>query len=70
MISGFASGVPVTGQRALNARFRPFVKQIEAAIRKAGGDPNRIGGSARKGSGRFNARGRGAKLSFPKDSGA
>jgi hypothetical protein len=53
-----------------NERFRPFVKQVEAAIRKTGGDPNRIGGSARKGSGRFNARGRGAKLSFPKDGAA
>src|ERR1700730_7299723 len=46
----------------------PFVKQVEAAIRKAGGNPTRIG-LAGKGSGRVNARGRGAKLSFPKDSG-
>ncbi len=49
-----------------DTRLRPFVKQVEAAIRKAGGNPNRIGGSAGKRSGRFNARGRGAKLSFPK----
>jgi hypothetical protein len=47
--------------------FRPFVKQVEAANRKAGGNPNRIGRSAARGSGRFNARGRGAKLSFPKE---
>jgi type IV secretory pathway VirD2 relaxase len=48
-----------------------FVKQVQAAIRKAGGNPNRIGSSAGKGSGRFNARGRGAKVlaTFPKDSG-
>jgi len=50
-------------------RFRPFVKQVEAAIRKAGGNPNRIGSSAGKRSGRFNARGRGARLSFPRDGG-
>ncbi|MGO9675365.1 MAG: relaxase/mobilization nuclease domain-containing protein [Methylocella sp.] len=45
---------------------------MQAAVRKAGGDPSRIGGFAGKGSGRFNARGRGAKLvaSFPKDAGA
>src|SRR5947209_8057749 len=49
-----------------DTRFRPFVKQVEAAIRKAGGNPSRIGGQAGKRSGRFNARGRGAKLSFPK----
>src|SRR5712691_11843143 len=55
------------GTRA-NAFSLPFVKQVEAAIRKAGGNPNRIG-LAGKGSGRFNARGRGAKLSFPKESG-
>jgi hypothetical protein len=51
------------------ARFTPFMKEVEAAVRKAGGDPSRIGVSAGKESGRFNARGRGAKLSFPKDSG-
>jgi hypothetical protein len=49
------------------ARYRPFVKRVEAAIRKAGGNPNRIGRSAGKRSDRFNARGRGAKLSFPKE---
>jgi type IV secretory pathway VirD2 relaxase len=55
--------------RAARANRRPFVKQVEAAIRRAGGNPNRIGGSAGKRSGRFNARGRGAKLSLPKDGG-
>jgi len=46
-----------------------FLKQVQSAVRKAGGNPSRIGGSAGKGSGRFNARGRGAKVvaSFPKD---
>jgi type IV secretory pathway VirD2 relaxase len=53
-----------------DTRLRPFVKQIEAAIRKAGGNPNRIGGSAGKISGRFNARGRGARPSFPRDGAA
>jgi type IV secretory pathway VirD2 relaxase len=48
-------------------RYRPFVTQVEIAIRKAGGNPTQIGGSAGKRSGRFNVRGRGAKLSFPKD---
>jgi type IV secretory pathway VirD2 relaxase len=58
------------GTRA-DARAQPFLKQVQAAIRKAGGNPNRIGGSAGKGSGRFNARGRGAKVvtSFPRDGG-
>jgi hypothetical protein len=44
------------GTRA-DARMQPFLKQVQSAIRKAGGNPNRIGGSAGKGSGRFNARG-------------
>jgi type IV secretory pathway VirD2 relaxase len=57
------------GTRA-DARMQPVLKQVQSAIRKGGGNPNRIGGSAGKGSGRFNARGRGAKVvsSFPKDS--
>src|SRR6185437_6162427 len=52
-----------------NARSQPFLKQVQVAVRKAGGNPNRIGrglntGDGRKGngSGRFNGRGRGAKL--------
>jgi type IV secretory pathway VirD2 relaxase len=57
------------GTRA-DRRLQPFVKQVEAAVRRAGGNPNRLGGLVRKGSGRFNARGRGARLSasFPKAS--
>jgi type IV secretory pathway VirD2 relaxase len=56
-----------------DVRTQPFLKQVQSAVRKAGGNPNRIGGFAGKGkgSGRFNARGRGAKVvaSFPKDGG-
>jgi type IV secretory pathway VirD2 relaxase len=48
------------GTRA-GARPQSFVKRVESAVRKAGGNPSRIGGPAGKGSGRFNARGRGAK---------
>lgn len=50
---------------------KPFITQVKIAVRKAGGNPDRIGGESGRGSGRFNARGRGAKLSasFPKDSG-
>lgn len=46
-----------------------FRRQLEMAIRKAGGDPRRIGRPAARGSGRFNARGRGAKVvaTFPKE---
>jgi type IV secretory pathway VirD2 relaxase len=58
------------GTRA-DARSQPFLKQVQAAVRKAGGNPNSIGRDAGKGSGRFNARGRGAKAvaSFPKNGG-
>jgi len=52
-----------------NRLSQPFLKQVEAAVRDAGGNPKQIGRPAGKGSGRFNARGRGAKLTFPKDSG-
>jgi type IV secretory pathway VirD2 relaxase len=50
---------------------KPFITQVKIAVRKAGGNPNRIGGASGQGSGRFNARGRGAKLSasFPKEGG-
>jgi type IV secretory pathway VirD2 relaxase len=51
----------------IDARAQPFLRQVEAAVRKAGGNPNRISRKAGKRNGRFNARGRGAKLSFPKD---
>jgi type IV secretory pathway VirD2 relaxase len=62
----------------INPRNQPFFKQVQVAVRKAGGDPRRIGAGARSGgsqeggsTGRFNARGRGAKVvaSFPRDSG-
>jgi type IV secretory pathway VirD2 relaxase len=52
-----------------NLQSQPFLKQVQVAVRRAGGDPNRIGrgpnpGDGRKGNGngRFNGRGRGAKL--------
>lgn len=68
--------------RGTRARSRnlSFVQEVQAAIRKAGGNPNRLGrgggsGAGQKGgtggdSGRFNAHGRGAKAlaSFPRDS--
>src|SRR5262249_15078692 len=66
------------GGARINPRVQPFFKQVQIAVRKAGGDPRRIGagtrsgGARKKGStGRFNARGRGAKVvaSFPRESG-
>ena len=52
-----------------NLQSQPFLKQVQVAVRRAGGNPNRIGrgsnpGDGRKGngSGRFNGCGRGAKL--------
>src|SRR5246500_2882211 len=52
-----------------NLGSQPFLKQVQLAVRKAGGNPNRIGrepgpggGRERGLSGRFNARGRGAKV--------
>jgi type IV secretory pathway VirD2 relaxase len=54
-----------------NPRDLPFTRQVELAVRKAGGNPGRIGGR-KGGSGRFNAHGRGAKAvaSFPRDGGS
>ena len=53
----------------VNPRTQPFLKQVQIAVRRAGGDPQRIGSGARSGggreggrTGRFNARGRGAKV--------
>ena len=66
------------GGARINPRNQPFLKQVQIAVRKAGGDPRRIGageqsGSRREGggAGRFNARGRGAKAvaSFPREGG-
>jgi type IV secretory pathway VirD2 relaxase len=45
--------------RAVRPRPKTFLAEVHQAIRRAGGDPNRLG-SAGKESGRFNARGRGA----------
>lgn len=45
--------------RAVRPRPKSFLSEVHQAIRRAGGDPNRLG-SVGKGSGRFNARGRGA----------
>ncbi|SIQ94775.1 Type IV secretory pathway, VirD2 components (relaxase) [Rhizobium sp. RU20A] len=51
---------------------KAFITQVKIAVRKAGGNPDRIGGESDNGSGHFNARGRGAKLapSFAKGGGA
>jgi type IV secretory pathway VirD2 relaxase len=59
----------------INPRTQPFLKQVQIAVRKAGGDPKRMGSaSGREGgrTGRFNARGRGAKVvaSFPREGGS
>jgi type IV secretory pathway VirD2 relaxase len=66
----------------VNSHDQPFTRQVELAIRKAGGNPNRIcrpsgsaggrkGGGSSGGTGRFNTHGRGAKAvaSFSRDSG-
>ena len=67
-----------SGGTHINPRTQPFLKQIHIAVRKAGGDPSRIGAGAQSGgrrkggsSGRFNARGRGAKVvaSLPREGG-
>jgi len=50
------------GRGRVGPRPQSFVKRVEEAVRKAGGDPARIGGPAKKIGGRFNARGRGAKV--------
>jgi hypothetical protein len=57
------------GGARINPRTQPFLKQVQVAVRKAGGDPRRISSEPRTGggrdggrTGRFNARGRGAKV--------
>jgi hypothetical protein len=54
-------GGQITGRRIGAVRGRPtsFVGEVQRAIRRAGGNPNRDPDSG-KGGGRFNARGRGA----------
>ncbi len=49
--------------RALRTRPATFMGEVHQAIRRAGGDPNRLAGSG-TGSGRFNARGRGASAAI------
>ena len=47
--------------RAIRARPNTFIGEVHQAIRRAGGNPNRLAGTG-KASGRCNARGRGAKV--------
>ena len=49
--------------RPVRVRQRPvaFIGEVHQAIRRAGGDPNKLAGRGKR-SGRFNARGRGAKV--------
>jgi hypothetical protein len=57
-------GSPRIGGRGVGGmRARPtsFAGQIQQALRRAGGNPSRLNGTG-KGSGRFNARGRGAAV--------
>jgi type IV secretory pathway VirD2 relaxase len=56
-------GLRPGGGRVGGVRARPasFTGQIQQAIRRAGGNPSRLNGTG-KGSGRFNARGRGAAV--------
>ena len=51
-----------SGGRMGGANAQSFIAQVNSAIRKAGGNPNKIGVSALPASGRFNARGRGGKI--------
>jgi len=46
--------------RVVRQRAKTFIGEVHQAIRRAGGNPNRLAGTG-KGSGRFNARGRGAQ---------
>ena len=41
------------GRARINPRTQPFLKQVQIAVRKAGGDPRRIASGARMGGGRF-----------------
>ncbi|MFS8038314.1 DUF3363 domain-containing protein [Xanthobacter sp. AM11] len=47
--------------RVVRQRPKTFLGEVHQAIRRAGGNPNRLAGTG-KGSGRFNARGRGAQI--------
>ncbi|MBR0900774.1 relaxase/mobilization nuclease and DUF3363 domain-containing protein [Bradyrhizobium tropiciagri] len=65
-------GARLRAGRIGGSRRRPssFLGEVQQAIRRAGGDPNRLPGTVGR-SGRFNARGRGAKVvaSFARDGG-
>ena len=52
-------------------RQSPYLQQVMRAVARNGGDPRRIGRGGQPRTGRFNARGRGAKLatSFPREKG-
>src|SRR5277367_1596628 len=56
----------------INPRTQPFLKQVQIAVRKAGGDPRRIGSDARSGGGReeegraASTRAAGARKSLPR----
>lgn len=47
--------------RVVHQRPKTFIGEVHQAIRRAGGNPDRMAGTG-KGSGRFNARGRGAQI--------
>ena len=53
------------GARRIGVRARPtsFMGEVHQAIRRAGGNPNRLAGTG-KGGGRFNARGRGVAVAL------
>jgi type IV secretory pathway VirD2 relaxase len=66
---GVRPGRSRIGGARINPRTQSFLRQVQIAVRKAGGDPRRIGSGAQSGggreggrTGRFNARGRGAKV--------
>ncbi|WP_438277381.1 hypothetical protein [Nitrobacter sp.] len=58
-------GMRAPRSRIHRVRVRPtsFIGEVHQAVRRAGGNPYRLGSSG-KGSGRFNARGRGAGLAL------
>ena len=56
-----ADAVRVARPRPVRARPKSFIGEVHQAIRRAGGHPNRPAGTG-KGSGRCNARGRGAQI--------
>jgi hypothetical protein len=53
----------VRSVQAVRPRPKTFLAEVHQAIRRAGGNPNRLG-SAGKGSGQFNARGQGTAMAI------